>query len=111
MKEPASKCIFRAWIEDWEKESQKVNCPVVEAWFLKKYKNLVFYDPDYKVNFVVHADNLEWQRGKDGGWFLIGNSHDKNVEDEAFDVEVAVGLIAETKQAAGVEIVKPDQTC
>ena len=42
---------------------------------------------------------------------FIGNSCDKNVEDEAFDVEVAVGLIAETKQAAGVEIVKPDQTC
>ena len=54
---------------------------------------------------------MEWQRGKDGGWFLIDNSCDKNVEDKAFDVEVAVGLIAETKQAAGVEIVKPDQTC
>ena len=111
MKEPASKRVFRAWVEDWEKEGQKVNCPAVEARFLEKYKNLVFKDPDYKVNFVIHADNLEWRRGKEGGWFLIGNSCSKDVEDEAFDIEVAVGLIAATKQAEGVEIVEPDRTC
>ena len=51
MKEPASKRVFRAWVEDWEKEGQKVNCPAVEARFLEKYKNLVFKDPDYKVIF------------------------------------------------------------
>ena len=110
LKEPASKRIFRAWIEEWEKESMKVNCPAVEARFLEKYKNLVFWDPDYKVNFVVHPDNLEFRRGRDGGWQLIGNSCDDRVEDEPFSIELAVRMIGETNQAPGVEIVRCDDT-
>ena len=60
---------------------------------------------------VLGRRRMEWRRGKEGGWFLIDNSCSKDVEDEAFDIEVAVGLIAATKQAEGVEIVEPDRTC
>ena len=36
--------IFRTWIEDWEKECQKKNCPTNEAKLLAKYGGLYYYD-------------------------------------------------------------------
>ncbi len=36
---------FNGWTKDWEKELKQKNCPVVEARFLTKYKNISFeYD-------------------------------------------------------------------
>ena len=40
--------IFRAWIEDWEKDFLQNNDCVAEERILEKYKNLVFYDPNTK---------------------------------------------------------------
>ena len=45
----------------------------------------MFWDPDTKVNFTVHGDNLEFRRGKGCGWNLIGNSSDESVADEGCD--------------------------
>ena len=47
LKKPATTRIFRAWVEDWE-EKAIVTCDCVcEAQLLKKYKGLVFFDPDF----------------------------------------------------------------
>ena len=39
-------CIFRCWVEDWEKEATKKNDSVQEPKLLQKYKDLIFFDPD-----------------------------------------------------------------
>ncbi len=54
------------WKEDWGKELKKKNCPVVEAHFLTKYKNLSFlFKDNYKV-YTIFEGNMEYQ-GKTGG--------------------------------------------
>ena len=106
LKQPATTRIFRAWVEDWEKDLLKMNDCVAEARILEKYRGLVFWDPDTEANFTVHEDNLEFHRGKDGGWHLIGNSSDESVEDEGFAIgEMIIGMIADTEQRSGVEII------
>jgi len=45
LKESATKRIFRAWIEDWEKDALEDNDAVAEAKLLEKYKNLVLLRP------------------------------------------------------------------
>ena len=62
LKNPATSRAFRVWVEDWEEELLKQNDCVAEAMFLEKYKGLVFWDPDTKVNFTIHKDNLEFRR-------------------------------------------------
>jgi len=110
LKKPAMNRIFRAWVEDWEEEVLKTNDCVAEARILEKYKALVSRDPDTKVNFIVHDDNLHFCRGKDGGWHLIGNSSDESVEDEGFVIgEMVIGMIAETEQRPGVEIIHGEE--
>jgi len=106
LKQPATKRVFRAWFEDWEVENVKKNDAVAEALFIEKCENLVFWDPDTEKTFVVAPENLEWQRGKNGGWFLICEEVGGK-EVEAFDIEVANELIGETQQADGIEIVRP----
>ena len=44
LKLATSKCIFRAWVEDWEKPLLKINDVIAEVRLLEKYKDLVFYD-------------------------------------------------------------------
>ena len=92
-------------------ELLKKNDCAVEAMFLEKYKGLVFWDPDTKVNFTIHKDNLEFRRGKGDGWNLIGNSSDESVKDEGFAIGgMIIGMIAETEQAKGVEVILVDET-
>ena len=107
LKQPATKRVFRAWFEDWEVENVKKNDAVAEALFIEKHKNLVFWDPDTEKTFVVAPENLEWRRGKNGGWHLICEEVGGN-ELEPFDIEVANELIGETQQADGIEILHPE---
>jgi len=87
-----------------------MNDCVAEARILEKYRGLVFWDPDTEANFTVHEDNLEFHRGKDGGWHLIGNSSDESVEDEGFAIgEMIIGMIADTEQRPGVEIIREEE--
>jgi len=76
---------------------------VAEQLFLEKHKSLVFANPDTNLTFVIAHENLEWQRGRDGGWHLICEEVGGK-EIEAFDIEVANELIGETQQADGIEI-------
>ena len=109
MKESLKNRIFRVWLEDWEKEILKKDDCVAEAKLLEKYKDLVFYDPDHKVNFTVHGNNLEYRRGREGGWCVIGDSTDEKVEDEPFKIgDMLIEMIADTQQAEGVEIMHLD---
>ena len=103
--------MFRAWLEDWEEELLKKNDCVAEAMLLEKYNGMVFWDPDTKVNYTVHEDKLEFRRSKRGGWNLIGNSSDESVKDEGFAIGgMIIGMIAETEQAKGVEVILVDET-
>ena len=103
LKKPASNRIFRAWMEDWEKEFLKKNDCVAEAALFEKYKNLVFYDPDTKSMF--HIVGMEFHTGRNGGWHLVSESEKDDLDDEPFDIGLAIELIAGTKQADGVEII------
>ena len=76
-----SKRIFRAWVEDWEKPLLKINDVIAEVRFLEKYKDLVFYDPDNECIYNVWHKTLEWQRGHNGGWCLIGFPADYKLVD------------------------------
>jgi len=68
-------------------ELLKMNDLFAEAKLSEKYKDLAFYDPDTQVNFIVHADNLDFRRGKDGGWNLIGNSFDDGLNMRGLQLE------------------------
>ena len=82
-----------------------MNDCVAEAEILEKYKGLVFWDPDAEANFTVYKENLEFHRGKDGGWHFIGNSSDESVEDEGFAIgDMIIGMIANMEQRSGVDI-------
>ena len=109
LKQPATERVFRAWFEDWEVENVKKNDAVAEQLFIEKRKNLVFLDPDTNLTFVVAPENLEWQRGKNGGWCLICEEVGGK-EIEAFDIQVANELIGKTKQADGIEILRQEES-
>ena len=109
LKQPETQRVFQAWFEDWEAENLKKNNIVAKQLFLEKCKNLVFADPDTNLTFVVAHENLEWQRGRDGGWHLICEEVG-GAEVEAFDIEVANELIGETKQADGIEILRQEES-
>ena len=57
LQEPVTTRIFRAWVEDWEKEELMKNDPVSEARFLEKYKNLLFRDID--TGDILHGGSTE----------------------------------------------------
>jgi hypothetical protein len=58
LRQPVNR-VFHAWVEDWEEEDQKVNDCVTEARILRKYKNLVFHDPDTGGTFCIWEKNME----------------------------------------------------
>ena len=54
--------------------------------------------------------NLEWQRGRNGGWCLIGCPMNDKLEDETFPIgPMIIDLIAETKQNLYVDIILDDK--
>jgi len=110
LKQPVTTRIFLAWVDDWEQDILKMNDCVVEARILEKYKGFVFFDLNTGANFTVHEENLEFHRGKDGGWHLIGNSSDDSVEDEGFAIgDIIIDMIADTEQSPGVEVIREVQ--
>ena len=97
-------------MEDWEEDLLKSNDVVAETRLLEKYKNLVFLDPDTNCTFTVAPENMEYRRGRNGGWHLVCEPNDDTVETEAFDIHVANELIGQTQQADGVKILSKDET-
>ena len=55
-------------------------------------------------------ENLEFHRGKEKGWHVIGVANDDDMELEAFPIEIVNELIAMTPQADGVEIIYSDDS-
>ena len=78
---------------------------------MQKYKNLIFFDHDNSVNFTVHPGNMEYQRGRNGGWMAIGIPPDDcGIDEEPFQVgDMLVGLIADTEQADNITMVKMEE--
>jgi hypothetical protein len=67
--------VFRAWVEDWEKESIKHNDVIAEVKLLEKYKGLAFWDPNDKTTYTIDSENIQWfrsskRKGIDGGWYF-----------------------------------------
>ena len=111
LQEPVTTRIFRAWVEDWEKEELVTNDPVIEARFLEKYKNLCFRFIDTGDIFTVAQQNAEFHRRKgDRGWYLICETNGGVGEDdvEVFTIELANELISSYPQAEGVQVIRAD---
>ena len=105
------KRIFKCWFEDWEKEALKKNDPVQESKLLQKYKDLIFFDPDNSVNFTIHPGNMEYQRGRNGGWMVIGiPPDDVGLAEEPFQVgDMLIEMIADTDQADNITMVRMEE--
>ena len=100
------KRIFRAWVEYWEKPLLKINDIIAEVRLLENYKDLVFYDPDNECVYTVWHKNLEWQRGRNGGWCLIVCPADDKLDDKPFSIaEMVISLIAKSGQDSNVDVV------
>ena len=70
--EPVATRIFRAWMENWEKEELSKYNPVIEARFLEECKNLRFKFEDTGASSTVALENAEFHRKKgDRGCHLI----------------------------------------
>ena len=60
---------------------------------------------------ISYEDNIEFRCGKGGGWNLIDNSSDGSVEDDRFVIgDLMIGMIVETEQAKGVEVILAKET-
>ena len=97
--------------EEWEKEAVKKNDPVQASKLLQKYKDLIFFDPDNQVTFTIHPGNMEYQRGRNGGWMAIGIPPDDcGIDEEPFQLgDMLVGLIADTEQADNITMVRMEE--
>lgn len=110
LKAKAIKRVFRAWVEDWEKESIKHNDVVAEVKLLEKYKGLAFWDPNDQTTYTIDSENMQWfrsskKRGIDGGWYVLAMNDDD--EQESFMIEDELcKQIADTPQNGDIEIIK-----
>jgi hypothetical protein len=107
MNEPVHSRVFRVWVEDWEKELLKNNDCVAEARLLEKYKGLVFFDPDNNCTYTVWNKNLEYQKGGNGGWCVIGVPADDSLDNESFLIgDMIIQLIGDNDQAEHVHVIR-----
>ncbi len=98
--------MFRAWVEDWEKECIKDMDAVAEVWLLEKYKGLAFYVPVEKITYTI-VDKSSKRKGIDGGWYIVATSDEDEVESFMIEDELCV-QIADTPQEDGIEIVRKE---
>ena len=116
LKDGPPKRLFHCWIEDWEAPLLKKNDCVAEARLLEKYKGMVFLDIDDDIIYTVYSQNMDYQKGKNGGWCVLAmppsydGEKDNELEPYQINEETLIYLIANTKQPAesNVELVKRD---
>ena len=53
LKAKTVKRVFRAWVEEWEKECIKDKDAVVEVRSLGQYKGIEFFDPEDKITYTI----------------------------------------------------------
>ena len=114
LKKSATTRVFRAWIEDWEKEAMTKQDPVNEAKLLEKYKNLCFVDDDQDGAVVkIWHKNLQWERKSRARGILVSSYHlivsnpnaEEGEQESAFEINQNVcDYIAEYRQAPGIEV-------
>lgn len=74
LKAKAIKRVFRAWVEDWEKESIKHNDVVAEVKLLEKYKGLAFWDPNDQTTYTIDSENMQWFRSSKKRVLMVGGT-------------------------------------
>ena len=89
----------------------KKNDPVQELRLLQKYKDLVFYNPDNQVKFVICHGNMDYQRGLNGGCMAIGiPTDDSGFDEEPFQLgDMLIGMIANTDKAENITMMQLDE--
>ena len=75
---------FANYIEDWEITEIKKQTSTCEARLLEKYKGIRFFDEDYDdgTTFTICKENLEWKKGKGGGWQVIAEPDETEKDDD-----------------------------
>jgi heat shock protein HspQ len=104
------KRVFRAWVEDWEKECIKDKDAVSEVRLLDMYKGLVFYDADDDKTYTIESKNMEWynksrKKNIDGGWYLLATSDEDEMDTFMVEDELC-SQIADTPQDDSIEIIR-----
>ncbi len=84
----------------------KNNDPVAKARLRVNYQGLECFDPDNQTIYSVYSGNLEYCKGRDGGWCVIGVCADDVYDDEPLIVgDMLIEMIAATKQESHIQIV------
>ena len=104
------KRVFRAWVEEWEKECTNNKDAVAEVRLLEKYKGLVFYDPEDKNTYMIESKKMEWykqskRKGIDGCWYVVATSDDDEIESFMIEDEFCQ-QIANRPQDDSVEVIR-----
>ena len=83
------KRIFKAWLEEWEKEAVKKQDPAHEAHLLAKYGGLTWYDYDCQKNFRNSPSETFWRKRVKGdkrnayvGYCIVALREDYDPEDD-----------------------------
>ena len=110
LKAKTVKRVFRAWVEEWEKECIKDRDAVAEVQLLEKYKGLAFFDPEDKITCTIESKNMEWfraskKKGIGGGWYVVATSDNDEIESFIIEDELCQ-QIADTPQEEGIEIIR-----
>ena len=78
---------------------------------LEKYKELLFCDPDININFTVHETTLNSTVVRDVDGTLLAIFLMRVCKMSGLVIgEMIIGIIAETEQAKGVELVLVEET-
>ena len=84
---------------------------VVEAMLLEKYKELLFCDPDININFTVHGTTLSFTVVREVDGTLLATFLMRVWKMSGLVIgEMIIGMISETEQAKGVELVLAEET-
>ena len=77
---------------------------------MREVQGAHFFGSDNEYQYTVYEKNLEWTCGRGGGWSLICQPHSDDFEDEPFLIgDMVIGLIADSEQEEGVEIIRNDK--
>jgi hypothetical protein len=64
--------------------------------------------PTLIMIFFIWEQNMEFHRGRENGWFLLGVCASNAVEDDALTLtlELACDMIGDTPQREGIQVVR-----
>ena len=75
--------------------------------FIFVITGLVFFDPDNNTTYTIAKENLEYRKGRDGGWCVIAEPADDQFDVEPFMIgDMLVELIGNTPQEDHVKVIQ-----